>query len=138
MEQQKSKFVEAKRVDRPPPPQSVAAGNFAAVHNLASLFGLDYRAALLTILVDLLVFGIDTLSMETLLPLGAILAAALGLVVYQIQIHHGKDARRPALIKSMIVAILTFAPVPITPLFSVPAGIVSLFQRPDDNPNDRS
>jgi hypothetical protein len=129
MEQQRSKFVQAKRVDPPPPAQSAEVGNFAAVRNLASCFGLDYRAAVLTIVVDLLVFGIDTLSMETLLPVGAALATVLGLVVYQIQIHYGKDERRAALIKSMIVGILTFVPMPITPLFSLPACIVGLFPR---------
>jgi hypothetical protein len=98
----------------------------AAVKNLSQLLGLDIRAALLAILVDLLVFSIDTLSMEMLLPLGAVLAAALGLVVYHIQ--RQQDSHRSALIKAIAIGILTFIPVPITPIFSLPAGLLSFFK----------
>jgi hypothetical protein len=120
MDQQQPQKVKARRVDHPVLPQP------AAVKNLSHLLGLDMRAALLAILVDLLVFSIDTLSMEMLLPLGAVLAAALGLVVYHIQRQH--DSHRSALIKAIAIGILTFIPVPITPIFSLPAAILGLVQ----------
>ena len=130
MDQQQPQFVKARRTSKPSVPQP------AAVRNLASLFGLDARAALLTIVVDLLVFSSDTLSMEMLLPLGAVLAAALGLIVYQIQRHHGKDSHREALIKSLIVSLLTAIPIPITPLFSLPAMVFGLLARRGHSPAD--
>jgi hypothetical protein len=120
MDQQQPQTVKARRVDPPALPQP------AAVQNLARLLGLDIRAALLAILVDLLVFSIDSLSMELLLPLGGVLAVALGLVVYHIQKQH--DAHRVALIKGLAIGILTFIPVPITPIFSLPAVLLSFFQ----------
>jgi len=120
MDQQQPQTVKARRVDQPALPRP------AAVQNLAQLLGLDMRAAFLAILVDLLVFSIDTFSMELLLPLGGVLAAALGLVVYHIQRQH--DSHRAAFIKAMAIAILTFIPVPITPIFSIPAGILGLFK----------
>jgi hypothetical protein len=119
MDQQQPQTDKARCVDAPtlPPP--------AAVRNLSHLLGLDMRAALLAILVDLLVFSIDTLSMEMLLPLGAVLAAALGFAVYYIQ--RQQDSHRSALIKAIAIGILTFIPVPITPIFSLPAGLLSFF-----------
>src|SRR5580658_6533762 len=49
-------------------------------------FGLDPKVAFLTLLVDGMVFGTDTFSMELLLPLGIGVAAVLGIIVYRAQI----------------------------------------------------
>jgi hypothetical protein len=101
-------------------PQTVAA------RGLAGMFGLDARAALLTIAIDLLVFGVDTFSAEMLLPLGIAIAAGLGVIVYRMQRRWYGDDRDAALIKAMVVALLTAIPVPITPLFSIPGGLLGL------------
>src|SRR5277367_5165586 len=53
------------------PPQTAASQTFAQT------FGLDFRAATLTVLVDLMVFGGDAISLGVLIPLGVVVAAIL-------------------------------------------------------------
>jgi len=98
----------------------------AAARSLTQIFGLEIRAAILTVMVDLLVFAGDTFSLETLLPLGIAAAAALGFIVYKIQRKWYNDDHESALIKAMIIALLTAIPVPVTPLLAVPGGLIAI------------
>jgi hypothetical protein len=98
----------------------------AASGGLAQMFGLDIRAALLTVLVDLMVFAEDTISLETLLPLGILVAAVLGFIVYRIQRKWYNDDHDSALIKAMIIGLLTAIPVPLTPLIAIPGGVLGI------------
>jgi hypothetical protein len=93
---------------------------------LAQWFGLHLAAAILTVLVDLMVSGIDTASFELLLPLGVVIAGVLGYIVFQIQIHWYGDSRSSALIKGMIIGLLTAIPAPLSPLIAVPTGVIGL------------
>src|ERR1700722_13933156 len=97
-----------------------------ASHGLVQTLGLDIRAAILTVLVDLMVFGGDSLSFETLLPLGIGVAAVLGFIVYRIQRKSYNDGHEAALTKALIVALLTAIPVPLTPLVAIPGGILGI------------
>ncbi|HEY1685906.1 MAG TPA: hypothetical protein VGG19_14170 [Tepidisphaeraceae bacterium] len=96
----------------------------AASRGLAQMFGLDPRAAVLTVLIDLMVFGTDTFSLETLLPLGVLIAGVLGFIVYKMQRKWYGDDHDSALIKCLVVSILTAIPIPISPFLAIPAGIV--------------
>jgi hypothetical protein len=89
------------------------------------MFRLNIRAAILTVLADLMVFGVDTFSLETLLPLGVGIAAVLGFIVYKIQRKAGDD-HDFALIKAMSIGLLTAIPVPLTPLVAVPGGLLGI------------
>jgi hypothetical protein len=95
-----------------------------AAHGLGQVFGLDPRAAILTVLVDLLLFGGDILSFGFLVVFGMFVAAALGWIVYRIQRFTYGDDHNAALTKAAIVALLTAIPVPLTPLIAVPGGII--------------
>jgi hypothetical protein len=97
----------------------------AAAQGLAQTFGLDIRAAILAVLVDLMVFGGDTISLETLLPLGICVAAVLGLIVYRLQRSYGDD-HDSAVTKALIVSLLTAIPVPLTPLIAIPGGLLGI------------
>lgn len=97
-----------------------------AAKGLTQTFGLDYRAAILTILIDLMVFGADTISGELLLPVGVGVAGVLGFIVYKIQRKWYGDEHDSALIKALIVGLLTAIPVPITPFVAIPGGLVGL------------
>ena len=101
----------------------------AAARSLTRIFGLEIRSAVLTVIVDLLVFAADTFSMETVLPLGIAVAAALGFIVYKIQRKWYDDDHESALIKAMIIALMTAIPVPITPLLAVPGGLIGIAGR---------
>jgi len=78
------------------------------------------------VLVDLLVFSGDTLSLETLLPLGIGIAGVLGFIIYRIQRHSYGDDHDAALTKALIVALVTAIPVPITPFFAIPSGLLGI------------
>ena len=98
----------------------------AASRGLAQTFGLDIRAAILAVIVDLMVFGGEVLSLETLLPLGICVAFVLAFIVYKIQRKWHQDDHDSALIKAMIIALLTAIPVPLTPLIAIPGGIIGI------------
>ena len=104
----------------------------AASRGLAQTFGLDIRAAILAVIIDLMVFGGEVLSLETLLPLGICVALVLAFIVYRMQRKWHQDDHDSALIKAMIIGLLTAIPVPLTPIIAVPGGllgIVSSFRR---------
>ena len=98
----------------------------SASRGLTQMFGLHIQAAKLAVLVDLMVFGIDTVSLETLAPLGVVVAAVLGFIVYRIQRKSYGDDHDTALTKALIIGLLTAIPVPLTPLIAIPAGIVGI------------
>lgn len=95
----------------------------AASRGLAAAFGLNIRAALLTVIVDVMVFSLDTVSFETLLPLGVVIALGLGIVVYRIQRESG-DEKPQAITKAMVIGLLTAIPAPLSPIVAVPAGLI--------------
>jgi hypothetical protein len=89
-------------------------------------FGLDFRAAILTFLVDSMVFGGDAFSLGLLIPLGIVVGAILAFIVYRIQIKWYGDDHDSALIKALIVGLLTAIPAPLGPLFAIPGGVLGL------------
>jgi hypothetical protein len=97
--------------------------------SLTQLFRLDARAAALTVLVDLLVFGTDAISFGALLPIGIGVAAVLAFIVYKIQRNWYGDDHNSALIKALVIALLTALPVPITSVLAIPAGIAGIMSR---------
>jgi hypothetical protein len=101
-------------------PRSVAS------QGLTQTFGLDFRAAILTVFVDLMVFGGDAFSLGVLIPLGIIVAAILAFIVYRIQIKWYGDDHDSALIKALIVGLLTAIPAPLGPLFAIPGGMLGI------------
>jgi hypothetical protein len=117
--------------DQPIAPEAQADGvpsRLTASRGLVQMFGLDPRAATLTVLVDLMVFGGDTISLETLVPLGMCVAVALGFIVYKAQRKWYGDDRESALIKAAMIALLTAIPAPLTPLIAIPAGALGIIK----------
>ena len=60
------------------------------------------------------------------MTLGITVAAALGFIVYKIQRKWYNDDHDSAMIKALIVGLLTAIPVPLTPLVAIPAGIIGI------------
>jgi hypothetical protein len=89
-------------------------------------FGLDPRAALLTFIVDLMVFGGDAISLGALIPVGIGVGAVLSVIVYKIQRRWYGDDHDAALIKCLAVGLLTAIPVPLGPIFAVPTGFLGI------------
>jgi chromate transport protein ChrA len=111
--------------------QAGQTGNAMSPHRAASgglmqMFALQPKAAVLTVLVDAMVFSLDTASLEVLLPLGIAVAAVLGFIVYKIQRKEGGDDRDTALIKGVTIALLTAIPVPLSPFIAIPGGLIGI------------
>jgi uncharacterized membrane protein YedE/YeeE len=90
------------------------------------VFGLDPRVAFLTVVVDSMLFGgqIATLGASTLVsvPAGFVLAG----ITYRIQRHWYRDDRESAIIKALIVGLLTALPTSLPGLLTIPSGIIGL------------
>jgi hypothetical protein len=90
-------------------------------------FGLDVRVAILATVVDFLVFGGDIVSFGALyvVELGA--GIVLAVITYKIQRAWYGDDHDSALIKALVIGLLTAIPVPITGIVAGPAGILGFF-----------
>ncbi|MDP9175810.1 MAG: hypothetical protein M3O30_18370 [Planctomycetota bacterium] len=98
----------------------------AASSGLTQMFGIHPQAAILTVIVDLMVFSANTATLELFLPLGVAIAAVLGFIVFRIQVKHYGDDRESAFIKAMIIALLTAIPAPLSPILAIPGGILGI------------
>jgi hypothetical protein len=116
------------------PAQALAARKPAAATErssggLCQIFGLHPPIAFLIVLVDAMVFGADTFSMELLLPLGIAVAVVLGIIVYLAQKKWYGDDKESAFIKGLIFFLLTAIPVPLGPFLAVPAGVIGIVKK---------
>jgi len=115
------------------PAQALAARKAAAPEQssrgLCQMFGLDPKVAFLTVLIDAMVFGADTFSMELLLPIGIGVAAVLGVIVYLAQKKWYGDDKESALIKALIIFVLTAIPVPLGPFIAIPGGVIGIVKK---------
>jgi hypothetical protein len=102
---------------RPP-----TSGGFAAS------FGLDPRVALLTVLVDLMANSATIASAGLLYEVELGAAVVLTFIAYKAQRAWYGDDRDSALIKALVVGLLTAIPVPISPLFALPGGAIGLLR----------
>jgi hypothetical protein len=101
-------------------PTAPHAGGFGQV------FGLDPRIVLLTTVVDTMLFGGDflTMGMSTLLSVPA--GIVMGLITYKAQRHWYQDDRESAIIKGLIVGLLTAIPTSLPGFLTIPSGIVGM------------
>ncbi len=90
------------------------------------LFGLDPRIAFLTFIIDTMLFGGAVLTFGLLIPISLVAGIALGFVTYRAQIKWYGDDRESALIKGIIVGLLTAIPTPLPAVLYVPSGILGV------------
>ncbi len=93
------------------------------------VFGLDPRIALLTFVVDMMLFGGTILSFGLLIPLAMLAGVVLGVITYRAQMHWYGDDREAAIIKGAIVGLLTAIPTPLPALVYLPSAILGLLHR---------
>ena len=100
-----------------------------AVQWLSQTFGLHISVAVLTILVDVMLSSLDAVSWGLLIPMSVVVAGILGFIVYKIQIKWYGDDHDGALIKALIVGLLTAIPVPLTPIVAIPGGVLGIVNK---------
>jgi hypothetical protein len=110
------------------PPATVAPTPPAPARGFAATFGLDPRVALLTVIVDLLANSATIVSAGLLYEVELGAAVVLTFIAYKAQRAWYGDDRDSALIKALVVGLLTAIPVPITPLFALPGGALGLLR----------
>lgn len=96
---------------------------------LVKSFGLDPRVAGITVLVDVMAFSGDVVSAGLLYPVELVSAVLLGVMTYRLQKSWYGDDSESALIKALVIALITAIPVPITGLVAGPAGLLGLLRR---------
>jgi hypothetical protein len=90
------------------------------------LFGLDPRIAFLMFIIDMMLFGGAVLTLGFLIPISLVAGFVLGFVTYRAQMRWYGDDRESALIKGVIVGLLTAIPTPLPALLYLPSGILGL------------
>lgn len=99
-------------------------------HGLLQYLGLDFRVAALTLLVDEMVFGMTLASFGTLYLVEVMAGVVLGIIAYKIQRHWYGDGHESALIKGLIIGLLTAIPTPLSTLaVAGPAGVLGLLHQ---------
>jgi hypothetical protein len=89
-------------------------------------FGLDPRVTFLTLAVDTMLFGGVVVTMGTTALLSVPAGAVLGLITYKAQRHWYRDDRESALIKALIVGLLTAIPTGLPGILTIPSGVIGL------------
>jgi hypothetical protein len=99
---------------------AVSAGGFGQI------FGLDPRVVFLTTVVDTMLFSGQLMTLGTSLPLSVPAGIVLGVITYKAQRHWYRDDRESAMIKGLIVALLTAIPTSLPGFLTIPSGIIGL------------
>jgi hypothetical protein len=83
-------------------------------------FGLDVRVAALFLIIDNVVVASSFATLGIFYVAELVAGVVLGLITYKIQRHWYGDDHHSALIKALVVGLLTAIPVPVLP--SLPVG----------------
>jgi hypothetical protein len=127
---------------QPLPPLASSNPHHLAARGFAQTFGLHPAAAVLTVVVNTMIFGGAGVAGLLALPTGgaALLALTavsivcgiiLGIITYLAQKKWYDDDKESAVIKAVIVAFLTAIPVGLPGYLTIPAGIIGFFRRKD-------
>lgn len=106
----------------------------------AQNFGLHPATALLTVIVNAMIFGSAGIAGIMAIPTGGaslipltiistVSGAILGGISYMMQKKWYGDDKESAVIKALIVAFLTAIPVGLPGFLVAPAGVIGLFRR---------
>ena len=92
----------------------------------SQLFGLDPRIAFLMFVIDLMLFSGAVLTLGLLIPIALVAGIVLGFITYRAQMKWYGDDRDSALIKGIIVGLLTAIPTPLPAIVYLPSGVLGL------------
>jgi zinc-ribbon domain len=123
----------------PPQQQSLSATNphHLAARGVAQMFGLHPAMALLTVIVNTMIFGAagvvgvisGGLGLIPLTFVSTFCGIILGIITYKAQKKWYDDDHDSALIKASIVALLTAIPAGLPGYLVIPSGIIGFFRR---------
>ncbi len=97
-----------------------------AAKGFGQLFGLDPRIAFVTFIVDLMLNAEEFATMGLLLPLSLLAAIVLGFIAYRAQMKWYGDDSESAMIKAVMLALLTAIPTALPSFLYGTAGLIGL------------
>jgi hypothetical protein len=109
-----------------PPPAPVPDSRAVAHRGFLQTFGLDVRAAALAVIVDIMAFSGTIGSAGVLYGVEIGAGVVLTFITYKIQRRWYGDDHDSALIKALIIGLLTAIPVPLTAAVAAPGGLLGL------------
>jgi hypothetical protein len=98
----------------------------ATSRGFTQIFGLDPRIAFLTCVIDLMLFGGEVFTLGLLIPIAVVVGIVLGFITYRAQMRWYGDDRESALIKGVVIGLLTAIPTPLPAILYVPSGLIGL------------
>jgi hypothetical protein len=105
-----------------------------AARGLAQTFGIHPAMAALTLTLDWMLFGAETVTLGMSLPISAAVSTALGFIAYRAQIHWYGDDNESAALKAGILALLMAIPTGLPAFLYLPAGFIGFFRRDSPAP----
>jgi len=101
----------------------------ARARGFGQFFGIHPTIAFVALLVDLMLFGGDVMTMGALLPVSIGAGFVLGIITYLAQRKWYGDDKEAASIKALILGLLTAIPTPLPAALYIPSGIVGLIHK---------
>jgi hypothetical protein len=108
-----------------PPPQRGDAHQGRG-RSFDKLWGLHPGVALLALVVNTMLFGGELVTAGAIFPLALVVGIVLGLVTYRAQVRWHGDDDENALIKAVIMTVLTVIPTPLPDFLYLSFGTVGL------------
>jgi hypothetical protein len=90
------------------------------------MFGLDPRVAFLTFIADCMLNAGEVASMGLILPVSLVAAVAIGFIAYRAQMKWYGDDSESAMIKAVMLALLTAIPTALPSFLYGTAGLIGL------------
>ncbi len=84
------------------------------------------RIAALTLLVDFMLFGGEFVTAGLIWPFSVVAGLVLGLIAFKAQMRWYGDDRESAMIKGLILGLLTAIPTPLPALLYIPSGLLGM------------
>ena len=106
-----------------------------AARGLAQSFGIHPAIAALTLTLDWMLFGAETVTLGMSLPISAAVSTALGFIAYRAQIHWYGDDTESAALKAGILGLLMMIPTGLPSALYLPAGFIGFFRRSSSAPS---
>jgi hypothetical protein len=109
------------------PEEPIRHGQAAGSGKLfGQVFGIDPRIAFLAFVVDLMLFGGELATLGASIVVSVPAGIVLGIVAYKAQRRWYGDDHDAALIKALIIGLLTAIPTPLPALLAVPSGLLGI------------
>ena len=109
--------------------QAAASDHHHAARGFAQTFSLHPGVALLTVMVDSMVFTGEVVTLGMGLPFSFAVSGAVGFLAYRAQQKWHNDDQESAAIKAGILALLVAIPSPLPSFIYLPLGVIGLFKR---------